>query len=109
LQNICERAVVLSASGVGGRDGVIRRDLIDTWLEAGVRVSRHDHIIEPKPRIMNGTVPTLEEIERDAIVRTLHHFNGHRQKTARALGIGVRTLGLKLKRWKEEHLVEANL
>ncbi|MFO0490993.1 MAG: sigma 54-interacting transcriptional regulator, partial [bacterium] len=42
----------------------------------------------------------LEDIERDAIVNTLKKFGGHRQKTAHALGIGVRTLGLKLKKWK---------
>src|SRR5690606_25849472 len=40
---------------------------------------------------------TLEELERDAIVRTLERFGGHRQKSAKSLGIGVRTLGLKLK------------
>ena len=51
----------------------------------------------------------LEEIEREAIVRALHRFNGHRQKTARSLGIGVRTLGLKLKKWKELRLVEETL
>lgn len=52
---------------------------------------------------------TLADIERDTIVATLQRFNGHRQKTAKALGIGVRTLGLKLKKWKEESLVSPNL
>lgn len=52
---------------------------------------------------------TLEEIERDIIVRTLGRFGGHRQKTARSLGIGVRTLGLKLKKWKDLRLVPATL
>ena len=48
---------------------------------------------------------TLEDIEREAILATLEVNRGHRQKSARALGIGVRTLGMKLKRWKEEQLV----
>lgn len=52
---------------------------------------------------------TLEELERDAIVRTLERFGGHRQKTAKSLGIGVRTLGLKLKKWKEMDLVSQSL
>ncbi len=52
---------------------------------------------------------TLADLERDTIVATLHRFNGHRQKTAKALGIGVRTLGLKLKKWKEESLVSQSL
>ena len=56
-----------------------------------------------------GSARTLEDIERDAIVMTLRRYNGHRQKTARTLGIGVRTLGLKLKKWKEMRLVDAAL
>jgi DNA-binding NtrC family response regulator len=52
---------------------------------------------------------TLEEIERDIIVRTLGRYGGHRQKTAKSLGIGVRTLGLKLKKWKDLRLVPATL
>ena len=47
----------------------------------------------------------LEDIEREAILATLERNRGHRQKSARALGIGVRTLGMKLKRWKEAQLV----
>ncbi|MEM9167003.1 MAG: sigma-54 dependent transcriptional regulator [Planctomycetota bacterium] len=52
---------------------------------------------------------TLEEMEREAIVTTLARFNGHRQKTAKSLGIGVRTLGLKLKKWKQAQLVPESL
>jgi DNA-binding NtrC family response regulator len=58
--------------------------------------------------VCNGSL-TLEEIERRSIVATLEHNRGHRQKSARALGIGVRTLGLKLKKWKEEALVPEEL
>ncbi|MEX2217250.1 MAG: sigma-54 dependent transcriptional regulator [Phycisphaerales bacterium] len=55
------------------------------------------------------TVKPLEDLEREAIVFALRRFNGHRQKTAAALGIGVRTLGLKLKKWKQERLVSETL
>ena len=51
---------------------------------------------------------TLEDIEREAILATLEVNRGHRQKSANALGIGVRTLGMKLKRWKETQMVPAN-
>jgi DNA-binding NtrC family response regulator len=44
----------------------------------------------------------LATIEKQVILSTLEQFKGHRVKTATALGIGVRTLGMKLKRWKEE-------
>lgn len=52
---------------------------------------------------------TLEEIERDVIVATLQRHNSHRQKTAEELGIGVRTLGLKLRKWKDLRLVSPDL
>ncbi|MBK7405785.1 MAG: sigma-54-dependent Fis family transcriptional regulator [Phycisphaerales bacterium] len=138
LQNVCERAVVLMAAKArAGEPGarVLTRTMVEPWLlptsRLGVEIERgaaemngHAHglagpttngrgsLIEPKPFSVfasNGDVRTLEEIEREAIVDTLHRFNGHRQKTASALGIGVRTLGLKLRKWKELRLVEATL
>jgi len=57
----------------------------------------------------DSPVRPLEDIERDVIISALRRFNGHRQKTAKALGIGVRTLGLKLKKWKEDNLVAQSL
>ena len=50
-------------------------------------------------------VITLEVIERQAVLATLDRFGGHRQRTAQALGIGVRTLGMKLRAWKDAGLV----
>ncbi len=52
---------------------------------------------------------TLEDVEREAIVATLKRNHGHRQRSAAALGIGVRTLGLKLKKWKEQQIVSESL
>jgi len=115
LQNICERAVVLSGSKRTER-GVIHRELIEPWLVANraaapesVGVLGNLSTIEMKP---SAGLPTdknairpLEDIERDMIVHALRLFDGHRQKTAKALGIGVRTLGLKLKKWKQLKLV----
>lgn len=39
----------------------------------------------------------LEEMERQLIEQTLEHYEGHREKTAAALGISVRTLSNKLR------------
>ncbi len=86
LENLIERAWVLS-----GRDG-ISRELIEPWL---VR-ARPQETFSARP----GHI--LEDTERELILKTLSQFNGHRAKTAKALGIGLRTLGLKLKRWQEE-------
>ncbi len=111
-------------NGNGGGGGVPSR-LAPVLASAGL-AHVHGGITEPKPTGngfsglggglgggVDGHVAVdgraLEDIERDAIVRTLTKFNGHRQRTAQALGIGVRTLGLKLKKWKEDQLVEQNL
>jgi len=48
---------------------------------------------------------TLEELEREQILFTLDQFAGNRRRTAESLGIALRTLGLKLKKWKEQQLV----
>ncbi len=47
---------------------------------------------------------TLDEIERVVVRETLRRFGGKRTETARSLGISVRTLQRKLKRW-ENHQV----
>ena len=58
--------------------------------------------------VCDGSV-TLETIERQVVVVTLERFAGHRDRTAKALGIGVRTLGMKLRQWKDAGLVSPNL
>ena len=50
--------------------------------------------------VCDGESMTLEVLERRATLATLQQFGGHRDRTARALGIGVRTLGMKLRQWK---------
>jgi DNA-binding NtrC family response regulator len=52
---------------------------------------------EAEPGAPIGT--TLEQLERDLIVRTLGHHAGNRSRTARVLGIGVRTLQRKIARY----------
>jgi len=89
LENLMERATVLC-------DGeVISEQLMSGWLRVQRRtgnqqVTRSGHL--------------LEDMERQVILKTLDQFGGHRQRTAEALGIGLRTLSLKLKRWNEQQL-----
>jgi DNA-binding NtrC family response regulator len=94
LQNIVERAGVLEQD-----PGVIRAGTIEPWLkQTDISASTID-ALAGKP---------LADIEKQVILSTLQQFRGHRIKTAHALGIGVRTLGMKLKRWREEgELIEA--
>jgi len=135
LQNICERAVVLSDP----KCSEIGRATLEPWLMESRPMPKAMPLRPQNTGVSNGIVQdastpatafsqsvpmasyaepkmdlrpgdrTLSEIEREEIVATLQRFNGHRQKTAKALGIGVRTLGLKLKKWKEDSLVSPNL
>jgi DNA-binding NtrC family response regulator len=88
LQNIIERAGVLESE-----PGVIRASTLEPWLKIGDRSAPAVDGLAGKP---------LADIEKQVILSTLAQFRGHRIKTASALGIGVRTLGMKLKRWREE-------
>jgi len=128
LQNICERASVLS------KGQVIDAALIQPWLlssgpaacglaplpappqsrseDARETVGSPPLQVAPAPAPVTasaGPIRPLEEVEREQIIRTLGHFDGNRQRSAEALGIGVRTLGLKLKKWKEANLVAQSL
>lgn len=91
LQNIIERACILEAE-----PGVIRAVTIEPWLKGGALAQAADGLAG-KP---------LASIEKQVILSTLDKFKGHRLKTAKALGIGVRTLGMKLKKWKEDGELE---
>jgi two-component system, NtrC family, response regulator HydG len=94
LQNLIERAVVLE-----NEPGVIRAATIEPWLTSAPRGGSGNAIEGDRP---------LADIEKQVILTTLEKFRGHRVRTATALGIGVRTLGMKLKKWKEDgEFVEA--
>jgi DNA-binding NtrC family response regulator len=93
LQNIIERATVLEIE-----PGIVRAQTLEPWLRTRLGMAAagglaHAEALAGKP---------LADIERQVILSTLQQFNGHRVRTAGALGIGVRTLGMKLKRWKED-------
>ena len=89
LQNAMQR-VGLMASGVE----VSEADLA-TWLGGPANAAQ--------PRVAARSVPerfrprTLRDIEDEAIVRTLEANDGNKTRTARILGIGVRTLFNRLK------------
>ena len=90
LENLCRRAATLCTGNE------IDADLIEPWLrttpagESGMGVLREGRM--------------LEDMERQLIEKMLTKHHGHRVKTAKALGMGVRTLGLKLKQWRDEAL-----
>jgi len=85
LQNIVTRASVLT-----DRD-VIQADDLRPWLIDATG----DEDEAPATDMPTGV--SLHEMERKLIIATLENFAGHRAKTAKALGIGIRTLSGKLK------------
>ncbi len=90
LQNVVMRACVLN------QGGMIRADELRPWLRDADRPESNN----PSTAEDANAVPlgmTLDEVERRMIVATLEQFDGHRAKTADALGIGLRTLSGKLR------------
>lgn len=95
LENVMTRATVLSSSAT------IQADQLRPWLINGDGTSFSAE--SPANGSRGGTsdaVPlgtSLQDMERTLIEATLEQFEGHREKTAKALGIGVRTLTNKLR------------
>lgn len=84
LENIVTRASVLSTTGK------VKADELRPWLMPG----------EAQLAVSGDAFPigmSLQEMERRLIEATLEQFGGHRAETAKALGIGVRTLSGKLR------------
>jgi two-component system, NtrC family, response regulator HydG len=90
LQNIIERANVLAEGPV------IRGSTIAAWLDGAIAPESEN---SSAPAVADGRL--MEEMEKRLIFQTLERFGGHRARTARALGIGIRTLGMKLKSYRE--------
>ena len=89
LENLCRRAGTLCS------DSRLTAELIEPWLRSSPVGAE-----ESLGTLRDGSM--LQDMERKLIERTLQRFDGHRAKTAKALGMGVRTLGMKLKQWREE-------
>jgi DNA-binding NtrC family response regulator len=101
LENVCQRAVATV------RGDVIEVADVELWLSGRVSGSvgsigsggsgGEESALE---NLRHGRM--LEDMERKLIERTLNQYGGHRARSAKALGMGVRTLGLRLKQWREE-------
>ena len=118
LENVLERALILSRSDILDCDSLPRQILeartgpspvsrressFDTAPSAGASPPTSD---SPSSATGAGqffqadsTVSLLEDAERSVLVQTLRAHQGHREKTAEALGISRRTLQYKLKKF----------
>ncbi len=88
LENLCRRAATLCTGDV------ITEELLEPWIRNEAAA------VNGVGSLRDGRM--LEDMERQLIEQTLARFSGHRAKSAKALGMGIRTLGMKLKQWREE-------
>ena len=87
LQNIIEHAFVLCKGSI-----------IELEHLPGEVIEKQQHLMRESPAPYQG----LQEAEARIIRETLKRYNGHRGKTAQALGIAKSTLWRKMKRYKIE-------
>jgi DNA-binding NtrC family response regulator len=85
LENIVTRASVLNTGGP-----ILAQHLRDWLIDTQSEGDTDHHDVVPAGL-------SMDEMERRLIESTLARFDGHRAKTAEALGIGLRTLSGKLK------------
>ncbi|HYH87565.1 MAG TPA: sigma 54-interacting transcriptional regulator, partial [Pyrinomonadaceae bacterium] len=86
LRNAIERAAALATS--------------DTIEAEQVLPAAAQHQGEGKPLAQNGATVTLDEIERQHILRVLEESGGNRERAAAILGISARTLYRKLREYE---------
>ena len=72
---------------------------IQTYQKQSINISKEIAIPENKQSVSIPLGTPLETIEEAVIRETLAWFDGNRTKTAKALGIGIRTLQRKLKKY----------
>jgi two-component system NtrC family response regulator len=89
LENILERALILS-----------RSDMLDTDSLPPLMTASETSAGAEKALPAEQAPLPLEEAERDALLRALARYGGHREKTAAALGISRRALQYKLKKFR---------
>jgi DNA-binding NtrC family response regulator len=101
LENIVTRASVL------GDGRPVGPEQLRPWLIEA------DPVGARPPDATDPAVPvglSLEAMQRRLIEATLRHYGGHRARTAKALGIGIRTLAGKLKSYgygpRSKHCVQ---
>ncbi|NCC24778.1 MAG: sigma-54-dependent Fis family transcriptional regulator [Deltaproteobacteria bacterium] len=92
LENTLERAIILSRADV-----LEPRDLPAHVFEPRTSESSADPDLSPGSTVQSET--PLDRAEREALVRTLAKHGGHREQTARALGISRRTLQYKIRKF----------
>ena len=107
LENVLERALILCRSDTLGLEVLPPYLMRETASADRPPASQAQPMPSSRPESgrfdgqQNGDVTpaSLDEAEKDTLIRALKAFDGHREKTAEALGISRRTLQYKLKKF----------
>lgn len=97
LENYVQRGVLLSAD----RTVIEVEDVFNDFF-ADAEPARQD--AQEKEDLL-ARVQTIEEMEREMILRALKETNNNQQLAAQKLGISARTIRNKLKRYREQGLI----
>lgn len=92
LRHLVEHAYIM------GRETIELKDLPPHVIDAHI-IPQHDSIVVPV-----GT--SLSEAERQIILATLDFYEGNKQETAERLGVSLKTLYNKLKKFDEEEVLQ---
>ncbi|MFQ3547708.1 MAG: sigma-54 dependent transcriptional regulator, partial [Termitinemataceae bacterium] len=111
LENAVERAVILSEGpqlhardfSFAGSEMLNTPNMLEN-TEASATGDRGEASVQKQNPVLaqgqdKGQILPLSELERQAIAQALNIYEGHREKTARALGITRRTLLNKIKEY----------
>ncbi len=71
---------------------------IDKWIDNGCPLTKHQDNPAPGEELLTKSI-TLKEIEKYAYIGALKQANGNREKAARLLGVGERTVYRKIKEY----------
>jgi two-component system, NtrC family, response regulator HydG len=90
LQNVLERAMLLAEQDVIGHE----------HLPSEVHQHAASPVAAASPPPNPDPLRSLEEVEREHVMRVLAACGGNREETSRILGISRRTLSRMIQRWK---------
>jgi DNA-binding NtrC family response regulator len=88
LRNVVQRAFVMASGS----------SISDEWLE--LDIARGGVKREAGPYLSVRVGSPLADVERSLIFATLEHYGGHKERTAAALGVSLKTLYNRLKAYK---------
>ncbi len=98
LENYVQRGVLLSAE----REVIKVEDVFNDFF-ADAEPARQNASAEKEELL--ARVQTIEDMEREMILRALKETNNNQQLAAQKLGISARTIRNKLKRYREQGLI----